>query len=264
MLWRPPVYQITIPMIRSKIWNLCIVWMVLWIFLGYNVEGFDTAMREMTNIVSNPVAVTGGSGNVASGGVATAVRVCATRMDGAPPDSLGYDPCVPQERNTTTSEHRGGIYIDGVRIPFEDYPKRKLDITTFEWSKFAKAFLAEVMHMTPLQLYKSVIFVLFAICIRIMLDINRQFSLPPVPVLRNDWDTPSPPPEPVSRNVKDIPAEAVSSEDMTCIVCWVNAKNIMVEPCGHVAACETCSLQLTNPECLICELPVTKMRRIFL
>ncbi len=71
-------------------------------------------------------------------------------------------------------------------------------------------------------------------------------------------------PEPVARNVSDIPVKAVSSEDMTCMVCWVNAKNIVFEPCGHVAACETCSLQLTNPECLICELPVTKTRRIFL
>ena len=284
MLWPSPVYQITIPMIRYTILNLCVFFGFLWVFLDYRVEGFDfdTVIREMTNIASNPVAEAGGSKNVASGGAATAVGGCANRVDEVPPDSLGYDPCIPQERDTTTSEEGKDMHTEEVGVLFEDffsewdkgiyidkmsgYGSRSSNIIDLMFScivKSIRVLVAELYAWLVAALYVWLFVVAVALGLTLLLPRHFFPSTSISPFASVSPPTSVSPPAPVPRKVLDTPPEAMSSERMTCSVCMVNGKNIVFDLCGHVASCETCSLQLQPQKCPMCQKPFTKMQRIY-
>lgn len=49
--------------------------------------------------------------------------------------------------------------------------------------------------------------------------------------------------------------------EMSCSICWENAKNITFEPCGHMSVCESCSVSITS--CPICRKKITKKIKTF-
>lgn len=46
-------------------------------------------------------------------------------------------------------------------------------------------------------------------------------------------------------------------EDQICVVCNINAREIILLPCGHVCICEDCSANI-NDSCPICRTNITQ------
>lgn len=61
---------------------------------------------------------------------------------------------------------------------------------------------------------------------------------------------------------KELEVAKEEKEDaIKCQVCFVNQRDILIEPCMHVCCCSTCATKL--PACPICRGPINKVQKIF-
>ena len=64
----------------------------------------------------------------------------------------------------------------------------------------------------------------------------------------------------------DVPTAAGGDADSggrTCSICLTEPAVMLMRPCRHLCACETCSRRLGSRPCVICRRPVQSMERVF-
>ena len=54
-------------------------------------------------------------------------------------------------------------------------------------------------------------------------------------------------------------------KDLECVICFVNAKSMMVSPCRHVSTCEPCMdrIRMREQPCPKCREPIDEAIRVF-
>ncbi len=198
----------------------------------------------------------GGSGNVASGGpVAIAAGSISSGIRGCDNTVNGFGACAPRERDTKD------VYIDKmsmrdkVRLWDDMGDSRTGNIVDLIFLYIVKGINNRVMSIGVSVLAVYVCLFILAVMLSLIISSSRHFFPQQRAIVRLRKNVP--------RKVLDTPAEAMSSDRMTCVVCMVNTKNVMFEPCGHIASCETCSLQLQRQKCPMCRKPFTKIKRTF-
>ena len=59
-----------------------------------------------------------------------------------------------------------------------------------------------------------------------------------------------------------------TDEQRMCVVCWVEPKCIMLDPCKHVCLCTSCfdsiKTSTARPECPMCREPISKGEKLYL
>ena len=59
-----------------------------------------------------------------------------------------------------------------------------------------------------------------------------------------------------------------TDEQRMCVVCWVEPKCIMLDPCKHVCLCTACfdsvKTSMSRPECPMCREPINKGEKLYL
>ena len=83
-----------------------------------------------------------------------------------------------------------------------------------------------------------------------------------------DMESASPPSAVPTADVAGDEAPAGGDADgsgggRTCAVCLTEDSVMLMRPCNHLCACETCSRRLAGRACVLCRRPVRSMERVF-
>jgi hypothetical protein len=63
----------------------------------------------------------------------------------------------------------------------------------------------------------------------------------------------------------DNPRQLTTIKELTCVICMEYAKDVVFEPCGHLATCVECARSLhAQPACPMCRREIVSGRRIFI
>jgi hypothetical protein len=63
----------------------------------------------------------------------------------------------------------------------------------------------------------------------------------------------------------DRPRQTTTINELTCVVCLEYTKDVVFEPCGHLATCVECARALhEQPVCPMCRNEIVSGRRIFI
>lgn len=57
--------------------------------------------------------------------------------------------------------------------------------------------------------------------------------------------------------------EDANNDEMICIICFTNKRNIVLLPCGHITTCAMCTNRIKSFKCPICRKFVTQKNKIF-
>lgn len=52
--------------------------------------------------------------------------------------------------------------------------------------------------------------------------------------------------------------------EFTCIICYINPREMVLLPCGHISMCADCSLRCINDPCPVCRQRVTSTNFIYI
>jgi hypothetical protein len=59
-----------------------------------------------------------------------------------------------------------------------------------------------------------------------------------------------------------LPDNPTDSRQMQCVVCWVNRRVVMIEPCHHLVMCNACSKQYKRLKCPVCNQVISSRRTL--
>lgn len=66
-----------------------------------------------------------------------------------------------------------------------------------------------------------------------------------------------------SKTTTEGTIEDSNNDEMMCIICFTNKRNIVLLPCGHIITCAMCTSRIKSFRCPICRKFVTRKNKIF-
>lgn len=70
--------------------------------------------------------------------------------------------------------------------------------------------------------------------------------------------------KPSTSSYTDAPTRSVRREELLCVVCLTNEREIILLPCGHVCICKTCSGSMQTKLCPICRKTIESRKVAFI
>ncbi|TNJ29577.1 RING finger domain-containing protein [Giardia muris] len=61
-------------------------------------------------------------------------------------------------------------------------------------------------------------------------------------------------------NQKTEEAKAIT----TCVICLMNPKDTLLQPCGHLCVCSTCAGRIMNQTCPFCRTPIERVIKAYI
>jgi len=64
--------------------------------------------------------------------------------------------------------------------------------------------------------------------------------------------------------IHDLRLNRNNDEDISCVICFENKRNVLFKPCNHICICDTCSGSSDLKNCVLCNTELTSYEYAYL